>query len=238
LLRGEAAGPRDAWSYSPVTNAGLALRTGEGIKYTLNDTAWPPVQGREQLFQLGSDPEEQRDLAGSMDTSRWRDAAVRRLARSTGLWIRLSNAGTVALTGTLSGILIGASQVKVAALPRRGSLEWRDVNELAYDIPPGDSATFRLTWVPAVETILEGTMVPGRGRSHSFEKRISLVELRKGHALVGGAGGQWKRAPIEDPGPPTGIRVWWRGEHPHSAAGPGTAAPGVLEQLRGLGYLR
>jgi arylsulfatase A-like enzyme len=239
LLHGEAAEPRDAWSYSPVTNAGLALRTGEGgIKYTFNDTAWSPVQGREQLFQLRSDPGEQRDLAGSMDTGRLRDAAVRRLARSTGLWIRLSNAGTESLTGTLSGILVGASQVKSAAPLRRGSVEWRDVNELAYDIAPGESATLRLTWVPAAETILEGTMVAGQGRSYSVAQQISLAELEQGHALVGMADGRWQRSRIQDPGPPTGIRVWWQGEHGISRARPGTAAPEVLEQLRGLGYLR
>lgn len=62
---GEITLPAEAWSYAPKTNRGLAIRVANRQKVIFNNTAWAPLWGHTEVFDLDNDPTESRNLVES-----------------------------------------------------------------------------------------------------------------------------------------------------------------------------
>src|SRR6185312_16391794 len=108
FLRGEAAPARDAWSYALSTVRGVSLRTASQRKLIAQDTIFDPFRGTLEVYDLRRDPGELKNLStGVADTVR--QGLVRAVAPgSSGLQIRMANAGHGELSGLLSGDAVDA----------------------------------------------------------------------------------------------------------------------------------
>jgi arylsulfatase A-like enzyme len=104
FLRGEAAPARDAWSYALSTTRGVSLRTAGQRKLIAQDTVFDPFRGALEIYDLGHDPGELRNLSAGPAADRLRQGLVREVtAGSSALQIRVANAGRGELSGMLSG---------------------------------------------------------------------------------------------------------------------------------------
>jgi arylsulfatase A-like enzyme len=61
--------PEEAWSYAPKTNRGVSLRRANRTKFIFNNTAWAPLWGTCELFDLADDPAESHNLAAEDDAA-------------------------------------------------------------------------------------------------------------------------------------------------------------------------
>ena len=239
LLEGrEAAHPRAAWSYAAFSNRGLALRFDNRLKYLYNNTAWAPLQGREELYDLRQDPGEEQDLVDAgRDTS-----ALRRQARShledaaVGLEVRFTNGSDRTFSGRISGIAVHPTTVKAAALPPE-AVVWRQLGVADFRVRPGDDFRLRLERPEGRPLRFEGAFESPRGPVEAFEAVVKVAGLEAGWRLSHGNAGWTEGGGEASSERLTGIAVRWRG----GAGSPAAAAPAVdstlAEQLRALGYV-
>lgn len=237
LMDGTATShPDEAWSYSPFSNRGLALRIGNRSKYLYNTTAWSGLHGAEELYDLRSDPGEERNLV----SERGVDAELRqRIREAVGsenrvLGAEFRNATDKELRGRFWGTSIDKVTVKGLELPT-GAVNWRSDEKVAeFLVRPGES--YRLS-LERVGNAPIWVAVDGSGPG--FEIALDPAEsdgrvwslYPSGESWDGG----WRSTGTPDP--PTGIIVGWRGPAGHSTAGSLDADPVLVEQLRALGYV-
>ncbi len=234
LLEGrQSAHPRDAWSYVSFSNRGLALRHDNRLKYIYNNTAWAPLQGREQLYDLRRDPRELDDLAGTSDRAAElrRQTRARLKAATTALEVRFTNASERAFGGRIAGGGIHATTLKAGQLPS-GALTWRKPGVADFRVEPGEDFSL---WLERSEGSLAFTFAGEGASGGAFKARLELADLEQPWRLLRGDGGWTEGSGEVSPGA-TGIAVAWRG-----GSGPSVAAPAVdaqqIEQLRALGYI-
>ncbi len=239
LLEGRReAHPRAAWSYAAFSNRGLALRFDNRLKYRYNNTAWAPLQGREQLHDLLQDPGEERDLAADRDTSALLEESRSRLKLAAGLEVRFSNASALAFAGRLTGIGVHPTTVKSAALPP-GAVTWREVGALDFRVEPNDDFELLFERLDGRPLRFEGAFDAPGARAEAFEAVLPVDEVDGGWRLIHGAGG-WAVVAGGEPSsePATGVLARWRGGGGSMLErSPATADAELAEQLRALGYV-
>ncbi len=239
LLEGrEEAHPPAAWSYAAFSNRGLALRIDNRLKYHFNNTAWAPLQGREELYDLRRDPEEEHDLAaGAGDTAELRRRVRRRLEQvAVGLEVRFTNVSDRVYGGRIGGIAVHPTTVKAEELPA-GAVVWREVGSADFRVRPGDDFRLRLERLDGRPLRFEGAFDDSRDSSDAFEAKLEVAGLKGAWRLTSGDAG-WSEGAGDPPERVTGIVVRWRGGDGSPLAESETAAdPGLAEQLRALGYV-
>ncbi len=230
--RGETE-EREAWSYAASSNRGISVRLANRRKYILNHTPWPPLMGREELYDLRADPNEEVDLAGSERVREIRQRVVRRLVeRLAGLVIHARNDTEETLQGVLRGAAVRGFRLKALA-PEGTPLSWADTEPgvARFTIPPGGLGSY----------VIEGA---GAG---SLGVEVSLSGGAWSRAEVDGAdldqpwqlsyaGGAWKLTRTAEPASDTAVTVSRRGAA-GGAVEPAAIDPRLRDELRALGYL-
>ena len=240
LLEGRPARhPRSAWSYGSFSNHGLALRFDNRLKYLYNNTAWAPLQGREQLYDLRRDPQELDDLAGTAGAAD-EIGALRRQAQAwldgatAALEVRFVNASDRAFSGRIRGGAIGSTKVKAAALPA-GAVSWRDPGVAGFRVRPGEDFRLWLENARGPLTFAGDPPGPGTPAAGRFKVRLKLKDLEQSWWLIR-RDGEWIQGSGEAAPEATGIVVRWRGGDQPAPAAAGDD-PRLVEQLRALGYI-
>lgn len=230
-LRGSPRGPGDQlWSYAGSTNWGVALRTVTDEKLILNDSAWEPVRGRREFFDLRKDSREQRDLSSaSPDANRLERVARRRLGTELGgLVVTLRATKEEALRGRLASSMLHAQRAKLPDVRGQVRLEWRAPGALEFELAAGASARLVL-----LGQRLEAVELRAETGGRDWSRELDPKQLRSGVAFEGGDSG-WRAVPLGSSR--SVFELLWRGgadERPR----PAPVDIQLEQQLRDLGYL-
>ncbi len=224
--------PRVATSYASSSNFGLALRTSNRLKYTFNNTPWPPIAGREALFDLRSDPTELNDLSATTmaaDLERMRGLAQTALARRTpSPMLHLENRSATVFSGELTG---GCMQPLRVTSPTAGSAEvfWLESGKAGFTLPAGATIALSLEAPSTPCVTVAGELTDGPTLSAEVDDPETPEAF--GWSLVGGG---FER--IDDRRQLT-VGFWWVPAST-SLVGVDPAADEALRQeLEALGYL-
>ena len=227
FLRGEAAPARDAWSYALSTARGVSLRTAGQRKLIAQDTIFDPFRGTLEVYDLRRDPGELKNLStGVADTVR--QGLVRAVAPgSSGLQIRMANAGH----GELSGLLAGdAVDAMVTSPDLSFSCCEATPAGIRFHVPAGVSFTLVLHDQSAAGTLKLRLETAGQ----SWEGSLPLATLP--HRLrVAWEGGRWQPESHE-----TREKGWTGAEiRSQGALKPARTNEEELRKgLKALGYIR
>ena len=165
----EPPGDRDAWSYAASSNRGVSIRTADGGKYILNNTAWRPLFGREERYGIGSDSDETDDLGPDENLRR---AVVARMRRSSpGTRIEIDNPSSAALRVRLKSGVARPLYLKAEAVSGRG-FRWTEDGAAVGRLDPGESCFLHSEWADPKWIVVELTAEtdpPAR-----FEGRVDL----------------------------------------------------------------
>ncbi len=241
--RGERAAPRQAWSYAGSTNYGLSLRLDDRAKYIYNNTAWTPLGGTEQLYDLRADAGERSDQAPASPerVAPLRARLLEALERNAqGVRVQIENHSCGELAGELAGLPMHISRVK-AGRPPGARLEYLTRRRSAFRLPPGESLDLLLEAARGIVTV-EGGIGPcaGAAAETGFRQPLDLDRLEVWG--LGFDGAAWREdLAAEDPRPggDSLARVVVRREG-RSVTEPGDSQeldPALVEQLKALGYL-
>lgn len=222
---------RVLWSYAGASNWGAAARLSGRWKLMFNDTAWKPVCGASEFYDLESDPREVEDLGvGSERASRLLEAARRRLERELpGLAIHIKNPTGPLLVGEMRAPSFLAQRVKAPRGGAQSNLRWLEGGGVGFEIPTGVELDLVVNTreLEPVELLLEGE----RGR---FRLKVPLESIRRGFGLVRGESG-FREVALGRSGDSPNLTLIWKG-----GVGTSTSSvtdPGLDEQLRALGYI-
>jgi arylsulfatase A-like enzyme len=235
MTGGPSAVPPVAWSYSAAANRGLAMRIDRQIKYTVDNTAWAPLVGREQLFDLENDPSESTDL--SADDPRAGELRVTAMnefdRRAVGLRMRIQS-GDGRLAGEIRGPAVRPVGTKVIHLDTP-AVSSTGVGEARLDAPPGSAFELHFEKVFGWKLTVEGALETGSGSltySHTFDVR----EEGEVETLVLD-GTRWRTVDRRLEAGEIGFSVFWNGGVVVGGPSAASADAELAEQLRALGYV-
>jgi arylsulfatase A-like enzyme len=229
FLEGEAAPPRDAWSYALSTVRGVSLRTGRRqLKLIAQDTVFDPFRGALEVYDLHRDPGELRNLSTGAEADRLRQGLVRRVtAGSSGLQIRVANAGPGELSGLLWGGVIDAT---VTSPDLSFSCCVSTPLGIRFHAPAGESFTLTLQDQSAVGTL--GLRLETAGQSWQGSLPLAKIPRR---LRVAWEGGRWQPGSRETRAAGwTGVEIRRQG----SLASVRVDDEQLRRGLRALGYIR
>jgi arylsulfatase A-like enzyme len=238
LLSGRRADiPDEAWSYAGSSNFGLGLRVANRLKYTYNNSPWPPIRGHEALYRLDEDPGERTNVAG--EDPRVADELRARVREhfetsTSGLQVSIANRERLPMAVALKGRLVTPLQVK--AFDFGGTeVDWRG-QSFCFTLPPGRNARLflegRVLGELLVSLDVRGSGIDGHGLS-----RIVNLDLLEGPWLATLTEGEWVDDPSGDLERVTGVRVAVEGARLRLRRDRGGIGEELREQLRVLGYV-
>jgi len=234
LLEGKAAGRREAWSYAPKTNVGISLRVSNRLKYIYNNTAWVPPEGREELYRLDVDPNEESNVIATAPEAEGLRRLVReRLASGiSGLRVQVANDGQKPLSGSLDAPFLRPWRVKVLDPPCT-CLFWDDRAEaLRFEVPAGEALALFLEGIGPGDFELKAQ---GEGSQTALDWRRDPQTL-DGPQAFAFDGSSWTEVrPTSDRPSSTGIMVDWHGTG--AVSSPYARDESMVKQLQALGYL-
>ncbi|MEM7356335.1 MAG: sulfatase, partial [Acidobacteriota bacterium] len=159
LMEGNGApsdSSREAWSYASSTNFGVSLRLSNRLKYHYNNSAFAPIQGQEELYRLGEDPDEQHNhVLGAAEGQRLRQRVFEKLQESfKGLKIDLTNSDSQPHQLHLGGgSVVKPRSVKTLDLGG-ATVEWnREPRGFVVALPPASKLSLFLEEVQNLETL-------------------------------------------------------------------------------------
>lgn len=241
LVAGDA-GPasREAWGYAAFSNRGVALRVDSRLKYLFNNTAWAPLTGHEELYDLARDPLEEHDLSGGRSTSALRRRVAERLGEVGEGRFRVSfeNASLRPFGGRIRGGAIHPAIVKAIEVPD-GALVWREIGEADFRVLPGESFTLHLERVEGRWLKLEGAMDAAPPAAEEAFAEALEVEGFEGEWGMVWTGNGWQSGALSEPpeGLVTGVFVSYHPGATAAADGAPQVDPRLVEQLQALGYV-
>ena len=248
LIAGRSGpGSRQAWSYAGASNFGLSLRLDDRAKYVYNNTAWVPLGGAEELYDLRSDADERHDQSTESPErlEPLRARVVEYLQNhGHGVRVEIENRGCGELTGVVTGLPVHISRVK-AAQPPGERFTWLGKRRGGFRLAAGESLDLLLEAARGTVTV-EGTLDPcgefGPGEAsgdaeggRAFKQPLDLDRLETWELVFDGS--VWREGPIPSAG--AQARVVARREG-RGVAEPGASQeldPALVEQLKALGYL-
>lgn len=228
---------RQAWTYSPGSNHGIAVRVDGRFKYVFNDTAWPQLHGTEAIYALQPIAQEDRNILSSFERiERLRAAVRKRVAVAPGLRLRFVTGPERVIRGHLRGPAVSPNGVKSLHIPC-ACLRY-DPSGVNFDVPEGQDFTVVVQGSGSEPStlVLEGAEGAPRGR---FRHRIrpvgsgSAIGERRIIALTN-AGWRDVRPPVEFD---TFVEIWWEGAFATSPESSLGGDENLMEQLRALGYV-
>ena len=236
---GEASS-REAWSYAAFSNRGVALRVDNRLKYLFNNTAWEPLTGQEELYDLRQDPAEDVDLSTARDTSALRRRMVERLAATaaTRFQVRFENASDRPFRGQIRGGAIHPAIVKAADVPA-GALTWNEVGSADFRLLPGERFTLVLERVEGRWLKLKGAMDATKEVATApFEEALGVEGFEGDWGMVW-AGDRWESGMLSGlpPDVMTGVLVSKRPGSGRESFGEPEIDAELVQQLRALGYV-
>ncbi len=230
--------PREAESYAGSTNFGLSLRIANRWKYIYQHSAWQPLQGQQELFDLAQDPQELQDLADSSPRSEtFRQQLGRRFEDQTSnLRVRFQNRLESSVRFSLRGKLAHAFTVKAFDLPG-GLVTWEKA-ETRVELPPGRDVELVLEGAAEGDLLVQSKVdrVEGQPPVRNFSELVSIRGLSTPWR-VKLDGGAWASAaaplaPVE-----TGAELIWRGRMRGRTEDPAVVDEELRKQLESLGYV-
>lgn len=227
LLRGEAAPPRDAWSYALSTVRGVSLRTARRPwKLIAQDTVFEPFRGAFEAYDLRRDPGELRSLPDAAAGALGRHLVREVRAGDAALNIRVVNAGPEELSGMLAGNAIDAM---MTSLDLSFSCCVATQAGVRFHAPPGADFTLMLQDRSA-GTLQLRLATAGQ----SWEGSLPLAEIPPRLRVVW-TGRSWQPASSEARhGGWTGVEIRRQG----SLAAIPVSEEELRNKLRALGYLK
>ncbi len=238
LLNGRRADiPDEAWSYAGSSNFGLGVRVANRLKYTYNNSPWPPVVGVEELYRLDQDPAETTNAAGGDPrTTELRERARDHYETSTsGLRVSFANREPVPLEVGLKGRIVTPLQVKAFNFAGE-NVDWRGQTFL-FTLPPGTSSTLFFEGRVFGELLVD-VGLPGSEHSAGALRRIVELDFLDEPWQAALASGKWVDDPTVDLAEVTGVRVAVEGGRVRLAQEPGGIGEELRDQLRQLGYVQ
>jgi arylsulfatase A-like enzyme len=233
LLDGKVEGRREAWSYAAVTNVGISLRVSNRLKYIYNNTAWAPLEGSEELYQLEVDPDEESNVVATASQARRLRRLVREKleSRTQGLKIHLANADGKPLSGIVKAPFLRPGRTKILDLPCE-CLSWDQSGRILFEVPPGKAFDVFLEGVGPGVLELEAV---AEGLHAGLEWSIDPMTLDQPQSFAFD-GSSWREVRLPPDRPPlTGIVVGWHGDGTVGAAAEKDEA--LVRQLEALGYV-
>jgi hypothetical protein len=239
LLRGRRADlPDEAWSYAGSSNFGLGVRVADRLKYTYNNSPWPPVAGDEALYRLDEDPRELANVArDDPRTAELRSQARDHYEASTsGLRVSFANREATPLEVALKGRLVTPLQVKVFDFGGI-DVDWR-AQTLHFTLPPGTSTTLFAEGRVFGELLVDvGPRGAEAGAATRLRRVVKLDFLDRAWQAVT-RDGSWVDEPDGDLAETTGVRVAVEGGRVRLRDDAGGIGQELREQLRQLGYVQ
>ena len=236
LIEGRAAaGLRLAWSYAGASNFGLSLRLDDRAKYIFNNTAWEPLAGEEQLYDLRADADERDDRASASPerAERLRARAMEHLeSRSQGVRVEIEHHGCGELRGELIGLPAHISRVK-AAKPPAERLEWLAKRRAGFQLRAGETLDLLLEAARGTLTV-EGEVGPCGARPSAASFRHTLDLDRLDVWKLGFDGTVWRQG--TDDGSMARVALRRVGRQVNEPE-PSDMDPELIERLKALGYL-
>jgi len=228
---------RDAWSYAASNNHGLALRQDNKIKFIFNDSAWLPIAEDVELYLVDRDPGESENMAGDSDVA---DSLSRR-ARATldrelaGVRLKIESLQDEELTLRLSGPPVAPGALKTSGMSG-AVVRWRGREGAEVTLDPRGSATLYLINLSGVARRLAVMTNP---RSGSNPLELDLDEISSPTAWILSPSGVWDAADSSQSRGRVHLSVEWRYREVFSVGigDRASADPGLLDQLRALGYV-
>jgi len=237
LMRGQSSETTgDAWSYAPSSNSGIALRRNNAIRYLFNNTVWPQVYGKQELYDLLKDPGNDTNIAQSDPRTPVFLEETRKEfeTRTSGVRVLFSNQMDVPMEAHLKGYIVDPVRVKGFGV-KTEFLEWR-YQMLNMVVPAGHSMVFHLEGNPFGELYVTARFdVPSRFRT-GIKKVADLGDMAAPWQGVFD-GSRWIEDPDADLEKISGIRLWIEGEST-SGVKPVTVSEEDRALLKKLGYLQ
>ncbi len=241
LIEGQAsAGPRQAWSYAGASNFGLSLRLDDRAKYVYNNTAWTPLGGAEEFYDLRADAEERQDpsAASPRRVEGLRARLVEYLeANAQGVGVEIENRSCGELAGELVGLPVHVSRVK-AARPPGERFAWLGKRRGGFRLAPGEQLEVLLEAAHGTVTI-EGELGPCPGAGLPTEGKRAFRQLLDLDRLetweLGFDGTAWRER-LAGEAARARVVVRRRGRSVNQAP-TSEMDPELVERLKALGYL-
>jgi len=237
LLGRDANVPDEAWSYAGSSNFGLGLRLANRLKYTYNNSPWPPISGVEALERLDENPVAFPRIATEDQTAE----KLRELARehyeatTSGLRVSLSNRENIPLRIALKGRNLTPLQVKAFAFGGV-DIDWKS-QTILFTLPPGEEVTLFCEGRVFGELLVE---IAPLGAKHGPRRLRRVVDLdppvQSWQAIL--TDGEWVDGQVGDQEGVTGVRVAIEGDRVRFHRELHRVTEELHEQLRSLGYVR
>lgn len=222
-----------AWTYSPEVNYGVSMRIDRKVKYTLNDTAWSPLHGRETAHSLDPVDETHDILTSLSDAPELRRWAEEMVGSAPGLRLRVRNRGDAPFKGSLAGAGIRPNRVKSVELDCR-CVTYTDWTASFEALPDADYTV--IIQGPAKEPFSLRLDGPGRRSEPMLE--VDPTDFFGGDRLLLELGeGGWIES--DSPTLPASfLEIWWEGATSGAPVSEPTTDAELLQRLRALGYIQ
>ena len=228
--------PREAWSYAPSTNVGVALRLGDRFKLIFNHSAWDPILGLREFFRIDTDPGETENLADSAEQT---DQLLARMKERFAEDLRALHCDFVNDSDDPFQIvffgkpLMAPLRVKTFDMPGQ-YIEWKNKNHLLIDVPAQTS--YRLYFEGFGNERFEVSL-PGIHEKPEDAFQVDLASVANPWGVRQDPGG-WAFVTEDDAkNPGVGVSCLWSGTHFGSGEQTQEIDPALAEQLQALGYL-
>lgn len=240
LLRGGDDDERPAWSYASSSNFGVALRLDNRLKYVFNNTAWLPVRGEEEVYDLRRDRLETDNLAADGRAAADAESLRRRLEgafteRARGVRMVIDNRAAAPLAGRIGGAMLKPHTVKSLALPPGSELSWDGKSQVSFAVGAGESVTVFLEGAPVGKLHLAASF-PGSPRLEQVVSPAALDEPWR----AAFAAGSWDLAAASSAPADAALTLAWHGRGLTLAdrgTDLGQADSELVEHLKALGYV-
>ena len=234
LVDDHADGQREAWSYSPKSNAGVSVRTPSGLKYVFNNTALTSTATREQVYTSNNTHTGARHTQPTTDL---RERTLGRLDKVAGLRVQFRTGPHDSLSGTLLSPLLRSTTVKTED-QTCDCITWEQPGQVSFTVPSATTYSLLIEDVGDEELRITGAAVGTTEHPEPlpFDATFTPNDLdgAKGLSLSQAA---W----VESTGvseATTRVRVWSVGARSADPARSGASEQDLLQQLRALGYVR
>lgn len=229
--------PTSAVSLANSSNFGISVRIANRHKLIYQHSAWAPVAGNSELFDLEADPREQQNLAStSSDTTSKlvRYLSERFSAETSNLVVEAHNRSSLPMEFDLRGQVAHPFTAKGFDLPP-GVLDYTPLESIVARIPPHRDVRFFLDGRPVGELVASFFDRAAAGLDPGLVVTITEESL-VAPAVFCWHDGTWSRSHALAAGE-SGVTLRWKGALFDRGPSPAAVDDELREQLKALGYV-